>query len=248
MLLSGKKAIVTGAGRGIGKAIAAQFLRDGAAVMIGDVVPERLEAAARELSPLGAVHAQELDVARRESADAFVAAAVHRLGHVDVLANNAGIALFEDFLSIREESWRRTLDVNLTGMFFVGQAAARHMAERGAGAIVNMASTNGLMGERGLAHYNAAKAGVILLTKTMAIELAPHGVRANAVCPGLIATELIDEAASPDFAAAYKQKIPLGRLGRPAEVAHLFAFLASDRASFITGAAVVIDGGQLAEE
>jgi 3-oxoacyl-[acyl-carrier protein] reductase len=248
--LAGKRAIVTGAGRGIGKAIAARFLGEGARVLACDLVAERLLAAAGELGALGEVHALVGDVADAAFCAQLVAEANDRLGGLDVLVNNAGIALVQPFLDHSREAWERTLAVNLTGTFLLGQEAARLMVAQGTGgAIVNMASTNGHVGERGLAAYNASKAGVVLLTKTMAIELAEHGIRVNCVAPGWIQTDLAAEGGhDPAFVAAYLEKIPLRRYGRPEEVAALFAFLASDDASFITGESVVIDGGQLAEE
>jgi 3-oxoacyl-[acyl-carrier protein] reductase len=169
---------------------------------------------------------------------------------VDILAANAGIAMGRPFLEITPEEWDRMMAVNLKGVFLCGQEAARLMIRQGTGgAIVNMSSTNGLMGERGLAHYNASKAGVMLLSKTMAIELAPHGIRVNSVNPGFIPTELTAESdLDPELTAGYLDKIPLGRFGRTDEVASAFCFLASDDASFVTGTELVVDGGQLAEE
>jgi 3-oxoacyl-[acyl-carrier protein] reductase len=168
---------------------------------------------------------------------------------IDVAVANAGIGIPDPFLDIELPDWHRVLDVNLTGVFLVCQAAARRMVRQGHGTLVTMSSTNGLMGERDLAAYNASKAGVLLLTKTMAIELASHGIRANALCPGFIDTGLAERSGlDPGFIRDYVHKIPLGRLGRAEEVAQAALFLASDAASFITGIGLVIDGGQLAEE
>jgi 3-oxoacyl-[acyl-carrier protein] reductase len=245
----GKGGIVTGGARGIGRAIAERFLREGMRVLVCDRDGPRLAETVRALAPLGEVHGLEGDVASAADVDRLVDRALALWGRIDVLANNAGIATFAPFLEASEADWDRTLAVNLKGMFLVGQRVARAMVRQGGGSIVNMASTNGLVGERGLAAYNASKAGVVLLTKTMAIELAPYGVRVNCVCPGFIDTGLAREAgAGEDFLRTYAQKIPMGRFGRPEEVAAVFAFLASEDASFLTGEAVVVDGGQLAEE
>ena len=248
--LDGKRAIITGAGRGIGKAIARKFLGEGARLLVCDVVAERIAGAAEELGVVGEVHVMAGDVTDPGFCSALVRAAGERLGGLDVLVSNAGIAVVQPFLEHTAEAWDRTMAVNLTAVFRLGQAAAQAMVAQGTGgAIVNMASTNGHVGERGLAAYNASKAGVVLLTKTMAIELAEHDIRVNCVAPGWIETELAAEGGhDPAFVAAYLEKIPLRRYGRPEEVANLFAFLASDEASFITGESVVIDGGQLAEE
>lgn len=248
--LEGKCTVITGAGRGIGKAIAATFLREGARVLICDIVEDRITQAARDLGAEGEVHAMAGDVTDASFCDALIARAGELLGELNVLVNNAGIAVFEPFLEHTEANWDRTLDTNLKSMFLLGQRAARQMVAQGTGgAIVNMASTNGHVGESRLAAYNASKAGVILLTKTMAVELAPHNIRVNCVSPGFILTEIAQEAgADEEFIRNYLAKIPLGRYGRPEEVAVLFAFLASDEASFITGESVMIDGGQLAQE
>ncbi|MCC6313248.1 MAG: SDR family oxidoreductase [Thermomicrobiales bacterium] len=248
--LDGKRAIVTGAGRGIGKAIAAKLLAEGARLIVCDAVPERMDETAVDLAGLGEIHALAGDITNDAFCQRLVTTAVERLGGLDVLANNAGVATVESFLEISRHNWDRTLAVNLTASFRLGQLAARQMVTQGSGgAIVNMASTNGHAGERGLVAYNVSKAGIILLTKTMAIELAEHNIRVNCVSPGWIWTDLAAEGGlDPEFIAAYLEKIPLRRYGKPEEVANLFAFLASDEASFISGDSVVIDGGQLSEE
>ncbi|WP_010268471.1 SDR family NAD(P)-dependent oxidoreductase [Paenibacillus senegalensis] len=249
MKLKGKRAIVTGSARGIGKAIARKMLQEGAQVHLCDVNGALLQQTAAELASIGTVDGQVVDVTQREQVEAFVHGIVQRSGPIDILVNNAGVAVFQPFLSIDDRQWQRTLDINVTGGFIFSQVAAKHMAEQQKGSIVHLASTNGLLGEAGLAHYNASKAAIILMSKTMAIELAPYQIRSNCVCPGFIRTELASEGGMSDQEiAAYLEKIPLGRWGKVDEVANAVSFLASDEASFITGTELVVDGGQICQE
>ncbi len=245
MRLKNKRAIVTGASRGIGKAIAIKFLQEGASVVICDIEGDRLKKAEHELSAYGKIASIVTDVTNREQVEAMASFAVSELGGIDILANNAGVATFEPFFDVTDESWNQTLSINLSGVFICSQVVATVMKEqKSGGAIVQMGSSNGILAEAGLAHYNASKAGVILLGKSMAIELAPYQIRVNSVCPGFIKTDL----SPPELLDDYTQKIPLNRYGNVDEVANAFCFLASDEASFITGTELVVDGGQICQE
>jgi NAD(P)-dependent dehydrogenase (short-subunit alcohol dehydrogenase family) len=245
--LSGKAVLVSGGSSGIGKATAQRFLEEGSRVFLCGIDWDEVDRTIEELRPLGEVDGMACDVSAEADVSTLVRSAEERLGPVDVLINNAGIARKDPFLEIAPADWDRILEVNLRGMFLVAQAAARSMAPRRAGVIVNMASTNALGGEETFAHYNASKGGVLQLTRTMAVELGPLGIRVNCLCPGFITTPLNDAISDAAFVEAYeRERIPLGRAGRPEEVAAAYAFLASDDASFIHGEALVIDGGQLA--
>jgi meso-butanediol dehydrogenase/(S,S)-butanediol dehydrogenase/diacetyl reductase len=185
------------------------------------------------------------DVADRAQVDRAFTRVDELLGGVDVLVANAGISVRQPFLEIREEDWRRVLDVNLTGVFHCAQEAGRRMSAAGGGVILMTASTNGLSAHPLYADYNASKAGVVLLARTMARELAP-AVRVNAVCPGYVLTPMQQAEYTPEMLAEVDAGIPLGRHARPEEVAALFAFLASDESAYVTGATITIDGGETA--
>jgi NAD(P)-dependent dehydrogenase (short-subunit alcohol dehydrogenase family) len=249
--LTDRGVLISGGTSGIGLAAAERFLEEGARVFVAGLDPVEVEAAVAVLAQGGQALGLACDVSSETEVAGLVERAEAALGGVDVLINNAGTARRDAFLEIAVTDWDRILAVNLRGMFLVAQAVSRRMAERGRGVIVNMSSTNGLAGEEDYAHYNASKGGVLQLTRTMAVELGRRGIRVNALCPGYIATPLNDAIAAQlgagEFEAAYvADRIPLGRVGRADEVAAAYAFLASDDASFIHGAALVIDGGQLA--
>jgi 3-oxoacyl-[acyl-carrier protein] reductase len=246
--LAGKTLFISGGSRGIGLAAAGRFLDEGCRAFLSGIDEAEVKRAVLDLDPEGTrAEGQAVDVADEEQVERLVAAADGFLGGIDVLINNAGTAWREAFLDIDRARWDRILDVNLRGQFLLAQRVARRMVERGAGgAIVNMASTNALEGEAGYAHYNASKGGIAMLTRTMAIELGPRGIRVNALCPGKIATPLQGEAEDAGYTDRFvRERIPLARSGTPEEVAAAYAFLASDEASFITGE-LVVDGGQLA--
>ncbi|MGA2355239.1 MAG: SDR family oxidoreductase [Terriglobales bacterium] len=241
--LKSKRVLVTGGASGIGAATAARFLEEGSVVCVLDRDPEARKKITRELPNLTA--ALDADVTSLNQVQSAFAEAINLMGAVDVLINNAGISIRHNFLDITPGEWEKVLAVNLTGVFYVAQTAARHMIERGSGVILQTASTNGITGYPYYADYNATKAGVIELTKSMALELAPK-IRVNAVAPGYVLTPMQRAEYTDAMLEAVNQKIPLRRHARPEEIAALFAFLASDDAQFITGAIYTIDGGETA--
>ncbi len=251
MNIAGKATIVTGGAGGIGYAIAERFAAEGAKVMIADVDEARGRAAVEALSTRGEVRFHKTNVANRAEVNALVAATVEAFGRIDVLVNNAGIVHGADFLDLEEADFDRVLGVNLKGSFLVGQAVARHMVERvkageKPGSIVNMSSVNAVFAIANQVPYSISKGGVSQLTKVMALSLAPHGIRVNAIGPGSIMTDMLASVNS-DPAARNRvlSRTPLGRIGEPAEIAAIAAFLASDEASYVTGQTIYADGGRL---
>ena len=242
---AGQVALVTGAARGIGRAVAARLLAEGARVFAVDLEAEVVQRAAAELSAGGGtVEAIAGDVASRDDVRRMVRTCIDRAGGLDLLISNAGIADVQPLLEIDDRSWQRILDVNLTGTFLCTQEAARVMAPRGGGAIVVTASTNAFWVESNLAHYNASKGGVIAFVRSAALDLAPHGIRVNAVEPGVVRTRLAAFVTEdPAAAADYLRRIPLNRFAEPDDVASAILFLASKEASYITGQALILDGG-----
>jgi len=240
--LEGKRVVVTGGTSGIGEATSRRFLEEGARVVAVAVGEEEVATASERIPGLSAIRA---DVADGAAVRAAFAQVDNELGGVDVLVANAGISVRKPFLEIEEADWQRVLDVNLTGVFFCAQEAARRMVASGGGVILMTASTNGLTGHRLYADYNASKAGVILLARTMALELAP-AVRVNAVCPGYVLTPMQRAEYSDEMLAEVNAGIPLGRHASPDEIASLYAYLASDEGGYFTGAVISIDGGETA--
>jgi glucose 1-dehydrogenase len=247
MTLEGKVALVTGAASGIGKAIAIEMARQGASVVVnyhsekdpGQPVVDKITGSG------GQALAIQADVSKSDDINRMVQQAVEKFGKIDVLVNNAGIEHQSPFLEKTEQEWDMVLAVDLKGPFLCSQAAARDMVRRGApGTIINISSVHEDLAFPDYAAYCAAKGGLRMLCRNMALELAPHHVNVVNVAPGAIATP-INEATleNPEKVAALKKEIPLGRVGRPEEVARLVAYLASDTASYITGTTVVIDGG-----
>ena len=239
--LEAKRVLITGGASGIGAATAARFLEEGSVVCVLDRDPAARHRIERELPDLAGTLAA--DVSNLNQVQAAFAEAIKLMGGVDVLINNAGISIRHNFLDITPEEWDKVIAVNLTGVFYVAQTAARHMMDRGSGVILQTASTNGIMGYPFYADYNATKAGVIELTKSMALELAPK-VRVCAVAPGYVLTPMQRAEYSDEMLTRVNANLPLRRHAQPEEIAALFAFLASDDAQYITGHVYTIDGAE----
>jgi 3-oxoacyl-[acyl-carrier protein] reductase len=249
MRLNNKIAIVTGARRGMGRAIALAMAREGANVVVSDVSQEDCQKVVDEIEKLGRKGlALKCDVSSSDDVKDMVKRTVTEFGRVDILVNNAGILTFKPFLELTDEDWDKTLNVNLKGQFLCARAAARVMAKNKWGRIINIASISS--GGCGIAfpliaHYTASKGGVVALTEALALELTPQGVNVNAICPGAIDTDMSKGTKESGQLAQVLARIPKGRLGQPEEIASLAVFLASEEADYISGAAIVIDGGWL---
>jgi NAD(P)-dependent dehydrogenase (short-subunit alcohol dehydrogenase family) len=241
--LEAKRVLITGGASGIGAATAARFLDEGSVVCVLDRDADARRRVLDELPDLAG--ALDADVSNLKQVQTAFAEALRLMGGVDVLVNNAGISIRHNFLEIAPEEWDKVIAVNLTGVFYVAQTAAKHMMERGSGVILQTASTNGIMGYPFYADYNATKAGVIELTKSMALELAPK-VRVCAVAPGYVLTPMQRAEYTDAMLEEVNQKIPLRRHAQPEEIAALFAFLASDDAQYMTGHVYTCDGGETA--
>ena len=247
--LHDRVAIVTGAGQGIGHAIAKRLLDEGARVILCDLDAPRIADVAHRLDAAGTrTRAHAGDVSKKATALALVEAAVEAYGAIDILVNNAGVTHAAEFLDLDEADFDRVLAINLKSMFLCGQAAARRMVSQGkGGAIVNLSSVNAVLAIPNQVPYCVSKGGVAQLTKVMALALASHGIRVNAIGPGTIATEMAKQAVlgSDEAKRRILSRTPMGRLGEPEEVAAIAAFLVSDDASYLTGQTIYPDGGRL---
>ena len=250
-MFENKVAIVTGAGRGIGYAIAEKFVRKGIKVVIADNEDSVGESAEKELSDIGNAKYINCDVGNRIEVRNLVVSTINTFGDIDILVNNAGIKHKCDFLEIEEPDFDRVLETNLKGAFFCGQAVARHMVDKvkegkDAGVIINISSVDAVYGLPQYCTYSISKGGVNQLTKVMAISLAPYGIRTNAIGPGSINTEMFSNlVADPKSRERVLSRTPLQRLGEPEEIASIALFLASDESSYITGQTIYADGGRL---
>ena len=249
--MDGKNAIVTGGAKGIGYAIAKRYLSEGARVIIADQDEKAGEQACEDLSDLGDVRFVAADVSERLDVRNLVAKSLDAFGEIDILVNNAGISYAADFLELKEADFDRVLGVNLKGVFLCSQAVARHMVDKveeggDAGCIINMSSINSVVALPDQVPYSVSKGGVAQLTRVMALSLAPHGIRVNAIGPGSIVTDMLN-AVVGDKNAREKilSRTPLGRIGEPGEIAGIAVFLASKDASYVTGQTVYADGGRL---
>ncbi len=242
--LQDKVAVVTGAGRGIGRSIAIRFATEGAAVIVADIDGDNASQVSQEITGAsGKAHAVEVDVARPDQVDSMIALACRTFERIDILVNVAGIGLTKKFLNTTLEEWERVVRVNLTGTFICSQSAARVMVGQEGGRIINIASLSGQRGGTGRAAYGASKAGVTMLTKVMAVELAPYGITVNEIAPGPVNTEMTAITHNEATRQAYYRLIPMRRYAERDEIASAAVFLASAEANFVNGHTLNVDGG-----
>jgi len=244
--LAGRTALVTGAGKGLGRAIALGFAGAGADVVLMARTRADLEAVAREVEALGRQALVAVaDATDSRQVDAVVEQAVARFGRVDVLAHAAGGSLRKPSVDVTDEEWDGVIAANLSSTFKVCRAVGRHMLAQGGGSIINLSSTAGMRGRAGNAPYSAAKAAVINLSRALAMEWAPKGVRVNVLAPGRFLTPLTEaEMSVPEKYAAFVRQVPLGRIGKPEEIQDIAVWLASDASAYVTGSTITLDGGQ----
>ena len=242
--LNGEVAVVTGGGGGLGRAIARRLAQDGAAVAIVDINAESAQAVASDLRKDDRqALSYQCDVTQRSQVRAALATVVAKWGKISILVNNAGIGQRASFLEISDDMWQQVLGVNLTAAFIVAQETAREMVRNDGGSIINVASAAARMAHSEQAAYSVSKAGVEALTRVMAFELAPSGIRVNAIAPGTIATEFLSGMLTEEARAERVRRIPMGRLGTPEDVAGVVSFLASRDSGYMTGCVLPIDGG-----
>ncbi len=242
--LAGRIALITGAGAGIGEAIALMFARKGADIICVDLNSDTVNAVAKKVKELGRKSlALAYDITNNDNIKKLVAEAVKEMGRIDILVNCAGVAILDDAENISAEAWKKTIDINLSGTFFMSQEVGRVMIKQKSGKIINMASQGGLIALNNHVAYNSSKGGVIMMTKVLACEWAEFNIQVNAISPTVILTELGKKAWAGEVGEAMKKKIPAGRFGYPEEVAAAAVFLASDAANLITGSNLVLDGG-----
>ncbi len=242
MKLDGKVALITGGAAGIGKSTAEAYLKEGAKVVIWDVNIEAGKAVSEELSVIGDCVFDSVDVVDYDAVSAGIKKIVDQFGALDILVNNAGITMDRSLLKMDVATWQKVIDINLTGVFNCTRVAAEYMAEAKSGVILNASSVVGIYGNFGQTNYVATKSGVIGMTKTWAKELGRKGIRVNAVAPGFIATEMVQKMPE-NVVEGISAKTPLGRMGKPEDIANAYVFLASDDAAFITGTTLSVDGG-----
>ncbi len=245
MPLKGQTAVVTGGARGIGKEISLALAREGANIVIADLIAEQSEETAEEIKKLDCkALIQKVDVSKMADVENMVQNTINEFKTLDILINNAGVTRDTLMVRMKEEDWDFVLKVNLTGTFNCSKAAAKYMMKQKKGRIVNIASIVGVMGNAGQANYSASKAGIIGLTKTSARELASRNITVNAVAPGFIDTEMT-RSLNENIKQQLKEQIPVGKLGRPEDIANCIKFLVSDDASYITGQVIHVNGGML---